>query len=84
MNHFHLIDEGNDDDFGAAEYSPRAPQTEQERQHYARAKELQVKFRAQATAHYVRLADDLATAFPTPEAVNDALRQVLRERQMAA
>jgi hypothetical protein len=79
-----LIDEGNDDDFGAAEYSLRAPQTEQERQHYARAKELQAKFRSQATAHYVRLADDLVEAFPTPEAVNDALRRVLREMQRAA
>ena len=79
-----LIDEDDAADFGAAEYSPRAPQTEPERQHYARAKELQAQFRAQATAHYVRLADDLATAFPTPKAVNEALRQVLRERQAAA
>lgn len=78
MNHFHLIDEGNDDDFGEPEYAwGGAGKT-------PAAAEQQAKFRAQAEARFVRLADDLSAAFPTPEAVNDALRQVLRERQTAA
>jgi hypothetical protein len=33
--------------------------------------------------HLVRLDDDIAEAFPTPEAVNEALRLVLRIRDTA-
>ena len=78
MNQFRLIEEGNDEDFGEPEYEWGGVGKT------AAAAEQQAKFRAQAEARFVRLADDLAAAFPTPEAVNDALRQVLRERQMAA
>jgi hypothetical protein len=74
MKQISFIDEGNADEF-----IPREPRTEQERQHYARAKELQAKFRGAATSHFVRLNDDLAAAFPSPAAVNEALRRVLRE-----
>ena len=78
MNHFHLIDEGNDDDFGEPEYEwGGAGKT-------LAAAEQQAQFRAQAEARFVRLADELSEAFPTTEAVNDALRQMLRERRMAA
>ncbi len=78
MNQFHLIEEGNDEDFGELEYEWGGTGKT------AAAAEQQAKFRARAQARFVRLADDLVTAFPTPEAVNDALRQVLRERQVAA
>lgn len=77
MNQIRLIDEGNDDDFGPDEFIPTAPQSE-------KAKELQDKLRAQATAHYVRLADDVAESFPTSEAVNDALRRLLDIERRAA
>jgi hypothetical protein len=73
MKQISFIDEGNDDDFGPDEFIPREPRTEQERQHQTRAKELQAKFRTTASSHFVRLDDDLAAAFPTPAAVNEAL-----------
>ncbi len=41
------------------------------------------RFRAQARANMIRLAPDVAEAFPTSEAVNEALRQVLREKKAA-
>jgi EAL domain-containing protein (putative c-di-GMP-specific phosphodiesterase class I) len=77
MNQIRFIDEGNDDDFGPDEFIPTAPQSE-------KAKELQDKLRAQATARYVRLADDVAESFPTSEAVNAALRRLLDIEQRAA
>jgi hypothetical protein len=81
MKQIRFTDEGNDDDFGPDEFIPREPSTEQERQLQTRAKELQAKFRGAASSHFVRLDDDLAAAFPTPAAVNEALRRVLREHQ---
>lgn len=81
MKQTRFIDEGNEDDFGPDEFIRREPNTEQERQRQARAKELQAKFRGTASSHFVRLDDDLAAAFPTPDAVNAALRRVLREHQ---
>lgn len=36
-----------------------------------------------AAEHLVRLDDDLVKAFPTPEAVNEALRLVLQIRESA-
>ncbi len=41
------------------------------------------RFRAQARANMIRLAPDVAEAFPTSEAVNEALRQILREKKAA-
>jgi hypothetical protein len=41
------------------------------------------RFRAQARANTIRLAPDVAEAFPTSEAVNEALRQILREKKAA-
>lgn len=40
--------DNNNDDFGAAEYIPREPRNEQERQGQARAKEMERRFRLQA------------------------------------
>lgn len=81
MKQIRFIEAGNADDFGLDEFSPREPNTEQERQRHARAKELQAKFRGAAASRFVRLDDDLAAAFPTPAAVNEALRRVLREQR---
>ncbi len=48
-----------------------------------RATEQEQRFRAQARANLIRLAPDVAEAFPTSEAVNEALRQILREKKAA-
>lgn len=42
------------------------------------------RFRTQAAGRVVRLAPDVADAFSTAEAVNEALRRVMREAQDAA
>lgn len=75
MNRVILTDDGNDDDFGEEEYNfgaePKSPA----------AVVQQEKIRAQATAHWVRVDDDLVEAFPTTASVNEALREVLQQRQ---
>lgn len=40
--------------------------------------------REAALAHLVRLEPDLIEFFKTPEAINEALRQVMQDRQRAA
>ena len=44
-----------------------------------RATEQERRFRAQARANLIRLAPDVAEVFPTSDAVNEALRQLIRE-----
>lgn len=48
-----------------------------------RAIEQEQWFRAQARANLIRLAPDVAEVFPTSEAVNEALRQLMREKKAA-
>ncbi len=48
-----------------------------------RALEQEQRFRAQARGHFIRLAPDVAEVFPTSEAVNEALRQLIREQKAA-
>ena len=48
-----------------------------------RAIEQERRFRAQARAHLIRLAPDVAEVFPTSEAVNEALRQLIQEKKAA-
>ena len=48
-----------------------------------RATEQEQRFRAQARANLIRLAPDVAEVFPTSEAVNEALRQLIREKKAA-
>jgi hypothetical protein len=43
-----------------------------------RATEQERKYRAQASGYLVRIAPDVAEVFATPEAVNDALRALIR------
>ena len=78
MNQIRLIEDGNDNDFGEVEYEwGGSGET-------AAAAEQQAKFRAEAHARYVRLADDLLEVFPTTEAVNDALRRLINIERRAA
>jgi hypothetical protein len=44
-----------------------------------RAAEQERKYRALASSHLVRLAPDVAEFFTSAEAVNEALRRVMRE-----
>ena len=48
-----------------------------------RATEQEQRFRAQARANLIRLAPDVAAVFPTSDAVNEALRQLIREKKAA-
>lgn len=48
-----------------------------------RAIEQEQRFRAQARANLIRLAPDVAEVFPTAEAVNEALRQLIQEKKAA-
>ncbi len=48
-----------------------------------RAIEQERRFRAQARATLIRLAPDVAEVFPTSEAVNEALRQLIQEKKAA-
>lgn len=43
-----------------------------------RATEQERKYRSQASGHVVRIAPDVAAVFDTPEAVNEALRALIR------
>jgi hypothetical protein len=42
------------------------------------------KYRALARARMIRLDPDIVAFFKTPEAINEALRRVMQERQPAA
>ena len=77
MNHKVTLLEDEDYDLNddiAPEYDfaklPRAPEQEK-------------KFRAQARRRLISLAPDVSEAFPTSEAVNEALRQLIREKKAA-
>lgn len=48
-----------------------------------RAIEQERRFRAQARANLIRLAPDVAEVFPTSDAVNEALRQLIQEKKAA-
>ena len=48
-----------------------------------RATEQEQRFRAQATRRLISLAPDVSEAFHTSEEVNEALRQILREKKAA-
>jgi hypothetical protein len=48
-----------------------------------RALEQEQRFRAQARAKLIRLAPDVAEVFTTAEEVNEALRQLIREKKAA-
>lgn len=50
----------------------------------ARAKELGREYRGVLSGMLVRLDPELSAFFQTPEAVNEALRRVMREMQSAA
>lgn len=49
----------------------------------ARARAEGREYRGLLSGQLVRLAPDVSEFFPTPEAVNEALRYVMRERQNA-
>jgi hypothetical protein len=78
MKHKVTLLEGEDYDLEddiAPEYDLAAMRRDTERER---------RFRAQAAGRVVRLAPDVADAFSTAEAVNEALRRVLRESRDAA